>query len=65
MQVYLGILNGTVTPPSQLNPRTPRDLEAICLKALDRDKTRRHGSALEFARDLRLHLDQTPRSHGS
>jgi serine/threonine-protein kinase len=65
VQVYLGILNGTVTPPSQLNPRTPRDLEAICLKALDRDKTRRHGSALEFARDLRLHLDQTPRSHGS
>jgi len=65
VQVYLGILNGTVTPPSQINPRTPRDLEAICLKALDRDKTRRHASALEFARELRQHLEQTLKTHGT
>ena len=64
VQVYLGILNGTVTPPSQLNPRTPRDLEAICLKALDRDKTHRQASALEFARELRHHLEPPINSHG-
>src|SRR5262249_37242738 len=34
VQVYLGILNGAPTPPSQLNPRTPRELESICLRAL-------------------------------
>jgi len=28
-----------VVPPSQLNPRTPKVLGAICLQALDRDKT--------------------------
>jgi serine/threonine-protein kinase len=65
VQVYLGILNGTVTPPSQVNPRTPRDLEAICLKALDRDKARRQASALDFARELHLHLESTAKPNGA
>ncbi len=65
VQVYLGILNGTVTPPSQLNPRTPRDLEAICLKALDRDKARRQASALDFAQELHLHLEPAAKPHGA
>jgi serine/threonine protein kinase len=53
VQVYLGILNGSATPPSQINPRTPRDLEAICLRALSRDKEKRQASALQFAEELR------------
>ncbi len=65
VQVYLGILNGTVTPPSQVNPRTPRDLEAICLKALDRDKARRQASALDFAQELRFHLETAAKPHGA
>jgi serine/threonine-protein kinase len=65
VQVYLGILNGTVTPPSEVNPRTPRDLEAICLQALHREKGRRHASALEFARELRRFLDQPMKAHGA
>jgi serine/threonine-protein kinase len=66
VQVYLGILNGTVTPPSQVNPRTPHELEEICLRALNRDKTRRQPSALEFAGDLRRHFLEAPvRSHGT
>jgi serine/threonine-protein kinase len=65
VQVYLGILNGTVTPPSQINPRTPRDLEAICMKALDRDKSRRQSSALEFAGELRHYLEHSMKAHGA
>ena len=65
VQVYLGVLNGTVTPPSQINPRTPRDLEAICIKALNRDKALRQASALDFARELRHHLEPTLRAHGA
>jgi len=65
VQVYLGVLNGTVTPPSQINPRTPRDLEAICIKALNRDKVLRQASALDFARELRHHLEPTLRAHGA
>ncbi len=66
VQVYLGVLNGTVTPPSQVNPRTPPELQDICLRALSRDKTRRQASALDFARDLRqLYLDAPVRAHGT
>lgn len=65
VQVYLGILNGTVTPPSKLNPRTPPELEAICLRALERDKERRPASALEFAQQLRGAVLEPPvKSHG-
>ena len=65
VQVYLGILNGAPTPPSQLNPRTPRELETICLRALARDKERRQATALEFAEELRRnYLERPIHAHG-
>jgi serine/threonine protein kinase len=60
MDVYRAILAGTLTPPAKLNPRTPPDLQAVCLKALDPDKRRRYETAREFALDLRRHLDGKP-----
>ncbi len=57
MDVYRAILGGPLTPPVKLNPRTPSDLQAVCLKALERDKRRRYDSARDFALDLRRHLE--------
>src|SRR6185295_17375140 len=66
VQVYLGILNGSPTPPTQVNHRTPRELEAICLRALSRDKDLRQRSALEFAEELRRNFLQPPmNAHGA
>jgi serine/threonine protein kinase len=66
VQVYLGILNGVPAAPSTLNPRTPRELEAICLRALARNKDLRQPTALQFAEELRrTYLEPTLNAHGA
>ncbi|HYF00703.1 MAG TPA: serine/threonine-protein kinase, partial [Planctomycetota bacterium] len=59
VDVYRRILESGPERPSSLNPRTPPDLEAACLKALSRRKEDRHGSAREFAGELRRYLERT------
>jgi WD40 repeat protein/serine/threonine protein kinase len=47
-------------PPSQLQPKVPRDLESVCLQCLQRIPRKRYGTALELAEDLRRFLDGEP-----
>ena len=49
-----------IRPPSQWRPRVNRDLEAVCLKALEGDPEHRYGSAAAMARDLRNVLANRP-----
>jgi eukaryotic-like serine/threonine-protein kinase len=39
-------------PPSRFQPRVPRDLETICLKAMAKEPACRYRTALAFAEDL-------------
>ncbi len=55
--VYARILEGKPAAPSSVDPRAPRDLEAVCLRALSPDRRRRQASARDFAAELRRHLD--------
>ena len=47
-------------PPSRSQPRLPRDLETICLKALEKDPARRYAGAAELADDLRRFREDQP-----
>jgi serine/threonine protein kinase/WD40 repeat protein len=47
-------------PPRKLEPRVPRDLETIILKAMDRDPRQRFQTASALAEELRLFLADRP-----
>ncbi|MGL4554537.1 MAG: protein kinase domain-containing protein [Gemmataceae bacterium] len=52
METMLNVLNAEPVPPRRLNPRTPADLDTVCLKCLHKDPRRRYGAAAELADDL-------------
>jgi len=58
------ILNGICTQepprPRRLDARIPRDLETICLRAMEKEPSRRFASASVLADDLRRFSDHRP-----
>ena len=59
-QVVEGILRDDPLPLRKLDPRLPRDLETIILKASSKEARDRYGSAGEMAEDLRRFLTDRP-----
>ncbi len=47
-------------PPSRIDPTIPRDLDAICLKCLEKSPERRYATAAELAHDLQQFLSGKP-----
>ncbi|GIW81919.1 MAG: hypothetical protein KatS3mg105_3726 [Gemmatales bacterium] len=48
------------TPPSQIRPNVPRDLDYICLKCFENEPGKRYEEASELASDLRCFLFEKP-----
>ncbi|HBE67005.1 MAG TPA: hypothetical protein DDW52_02545 [Planctomycetaceae bacterium] len=59
-RVLAQIANEEPARPRRINPKIPKDLETICLKALEKSVDARFQSAAELAADLRRYLDGQP-----
>jgi len=60
VDLYGKIARDEPAPPRKLNPRIPPELEAIALKALDKEPERRYATAALFADDLARYLEGKP-----
>ncbi len=59
-QLVKQITDQSPVPPRKIRPQTPRDLETIILKAIDRQPGRRYQTAREMANDLRRFINDRP-----
>lgn len=57
-QVIAQITRDEPQPPRRLNKRVPRDLETLCLKALEKDPADRYQRADHLAADLRAYASR-------
>lgn len=60
LDTLLQVIKTPPIPPRQLNPSVPRDLETICLKALEKNPAKRYATAAEVRDELRRYLNGTP-----
>jgi serine/threonine-protein kinase len=60
LDTILEVLAEEPAPPRRLLSQTPRDLETIALKCLEKDPRRRYPSALALAEDLRRFREGRP-----
>jgi formylglycine-generating enzyme required for sulfatase activity/tRNA A-37 threonylcarbamoyl transferase component Bud32 len=60
LDTLLQVLSDEPVPVRRLQPKTPRDIDTICLKCLEKQPARRYAKALDLADDLRRFLNQEP-----
>ncbi|MEM6468974.1 MAG: serine/threonine-protein kinase, partial [Planctomycetota bacterium] len=56
VNILVQVIDGPPPPPSRPNPTVDRDLELVCLKAMERNPEDRYSSAQQFAEDLQCWL---------
>jgi serine/threonine protein kinase len=56
MEILMKVVNGDLVPPRKLKPELPVPVEAIILKAMEKDRDRRYPTASAFADDLERFL---------
>lgn len=60
INVLQQVLNCDPIQPRELNPDIPIELEAICLKCIEKEKNRRYSSAAQVAQDMLNFLENKP-----
>ena len=60
VEVLRQAIDGELITPRRIRSDIPRDLEAICLKAMDRNPGKRFRTAIDLSDDLRRFLDGKP-----
>src|SRR5262249_38045607 len=60
VDTLLRVTRDDPVPPTRVRPGVPRELEAICLKCLEKEPARRYASAAALADDLGRYLDARP-----
>jgi serine/threonine protein kinase len=60
LETLLQVMSEEAVPPTQLRPDCPSDLEAICLKCLQKKPEQRYASAAALAEDLHCFLAGEP-----
>lgn len=60
LDILLRVLEEEPTPPRQINRKTPRNLETIALKCLQKQPSNRYATAGELADDLQRYLEGEP-----
>ena len=59
-ETLLRVVSDHPVPPRRINPAIPRDLEAICLKCLEKNPADRYRTASDLAADLDRFLAREP-----
>jgi hypothetical protein len=59
-ETMMRVIQDPPEAPSKLAPYIPRDLETVCLKALEKEPSRRYPTARDFAEDVRRFLVGEP-----
>ena len=57
------VYEGEIIPPSRLNRRVPKALDAVVMRALERARDKRYQTGLELIRDISLTAGSTAWSH--
>ncbi len=59
-EVIRYVLEEEIIPPRNLNPTVPRELQAICIRCLQREPANRYGTASALLEDLQRYLKGEP-----
>ena len=60
VETFRALLKEPIPPPRQLNPEIPKELDQICVKALQRNPNDRYKTAGEMSADLDQYLSARP-----